>query len=490
MRAGLVGLALGLAWGCGQAQPPPPELRRACTSWKDDLEATITRQCVSCHGPSEPAAGYRADSYAGVITRARAGDATSPLVTAIDPAGADSIHAGFGPIFSVVRRWVVECDLNYQRSEIHGPGLMNPTAADFHGKVARDHGFDLELCASCHGADFSGGKANASCRTCHTDGPTSCTTCHGQPPQTGAHLGHVAGSTLGRSFDCSECHLKPDIYSAAGHLHPPPGHVRFGALAGAAASWNAETKICSNVGCHGGGRADSRASHPDPTWVADAAQVACGTCHGLPPSGHASSSTRCADCHSLVVDAANHFVDRTRHVDGHVDLAGGTGCTSCHGQPPATGAHRAHTEARHQLRGPIACGECHTVPQTIDSPAHIDGVAQVFPTAASGLAGADGAQPSWNRDTATCSGVYCHGGGARLQTDPSPGLAQAPRWLDGTQAALCGSCHGIPPATPAHAARPGLTECAGCHAQTMEPSGAIRITDGTSAHLNGVVDVQ
>jgi predicted CxxxxCH...CXXCH cytochrome family protein len=123
----------------------------------------------------------------------------------------------------------------------------------------------------------------------------------------------------------------------------------------------------------------------------------------------------------------------------------------------------------------------------------------------SGLATADGAQPSWDRASGTCSNVYCHGGGTRARADTGvPGgastLHQTPSWTGGPAEVGCGFCHSLPPRDARHAI-PGVaygsTHCVDCHSKTMTPSGDLirdafgrpaGPTGGPSFHLNGVVD--
>src|SRR6266568_7310584 len=200
--------AVLVAFGCASPQPLVPDVRPARVTWKQDVAPLLATSCGRCHTGAAAAAGYRTDNYLAVIAQARAGDATSPLLVMLDPARADASHGGLAAAFATLTTWVVDGDLGYERSEVHGNGMMNPSAPDFHGQVARELGWDLGKCAQCHGADFGGGKAGASCLTCHPGGPTACTTCHGQPPATGAHLAHTAGPTLGRKLDCTECHIK------------------------------------------------------------------------------------------------------------------------------------------------------------------------------------------------------------------------------------------------------------------------------------------
>ena len=130
----------------------------------------------------------------------------------------------------------------------------------------------------------------------------------------------------------------------------------------------------------------------------------CASCHGEDFAGGAAGSS-CLGCHT----------------------EGPTACTTCHGVPPASGAHAAHAS-----RAP--CETCHVVPAAWDAPGHLDD-----PPA-----------------EASCTGA-CH-----LSADPD--------WYGGPGEAACGTCHGVPPATHA----PGA--CTTCHA-------------ADAPHVDGVVDV-
>jgi predicted CxxxxCH...CXXCH cytochrome family protein len=420
------------------------------------------------------------------------------------------------------------------RRGIHECGILDPDSPDFHGALIRSVNWDLQSCAQCHGEDFSGGSAQSSCLGCHpgSGGPTGCATCHGAPPSTGAHAAHAAG-TIARPFDCTECHLKPRLYTDVGHilggdgtLLPPPAVVRFGALAAAsvdgvtragAPSWNGDSAICSNVYCHGAAFADAKAARTTPDWKGGASEAACGACHGLPPADHGNGpGARCELCHPAVAGAALSVSNPALHVDGQVQLGDGSGaCWACHGTtgnpaPPrdlsgntdpsaiGVGAHAAHVGATHRLSAPVLCGDCHVVPTALADAGHIDHdlPATVFPPAAltGSLSAADGAMPAWDHASARCANVYCHGGGATLSTDQSAGLERAPLWTGGTSEAACGGCHGVPPVDGSHQSTMTLDHCADCHPKTMDASGAIIVSGApgalTSMHINGVVDVQ
>jgi predicted CxxxxCH...CXXCH cytochrome family protein len=391
---------------------------------------------------------------------------------------------------------------------VHPPGWLDPSSDSFHGKDLERRGWSFALCQSCHGEDYAGKATAPSCLGCHPRGPTACDTCHAQPPATGAHVAHVA-----QGLTCSECHQVPATWDAPGHILdenrqpiPPPARVVLGPLANrdvtpprrtAPASWDHDSGQCSNVYCHGGVLGDPAAAHPQPAWTGGAAQGACGACHGTPPANHALSE--CAICHP------NSGAGTPRHIDGVIDVGDGSGtCTGCHGDaqspaPPrglhgellqsdlAVGAHRAHLVAG-RLRGPIACSECHVVPENVTDPGHIDSPLPAELTFGT-LARNDGAVPVWDRSTATCSHVYCHGGGTHLGSEPSTGKLAAQTWTANSASTIyCGACHGLPPSDTYHAPTLKLTDCATCHPNTVGPFGNILV--GNGKHINGMVDFQ
>jgi predicted CxxxxCH...CXXCH cytochrome family protein len=252
-----------------------------------------------------------------------------------------------------------------------------------------------------------------------------------------------------------------------------------------------------------------------PRWDGGEDEAVCGSCHGIPPADHAQDE--CATCHSTVIAADGTFVAPELHIDAIVQVgADGAGeCTGCHGSaespaPPrdlagrtdtslvTVGAHAAHLEAPYRLRGPVECSDCHVVPDTVLALGHLDSAlpAEAFPGGASfgGLASAGGAAPAWDRETATCSDVYCHGGGTVLAGDGAAGLVREPVWtrLSAGQAS-CGACHGIPPIDATHATDLTLRDCNGCHT-SVDAFGNIVLTGPATApaseHMDGDVDVR
>ncbi|WP_242339350.1 CxxxxCH/CxxCH domain-containing protein [Anaeromyxobacter sp. SG66] len=174
-----------------------------------------------------------------------------------------------------------------------------------------------------------------------------------------------------------------------------------------------------------------------------------------------------------------------RSVHGDPDPAT---CSRCHGSAdnaapplsvtggrdasdPVVGAHQVHVRGG-PLHAPIACSACHVVPQTVDAPGHIDNGREKVTFGAVAVMG--GASPRWTRETATCSGTYCHGG------TMGGGAHVAPVWNRGASEAACGACHGLPPPPP-HVQNP---DCGRCHLGYTASSVV------AATHVDGKVDVK
>jgi predicted CxxxxCH...CXXCH cytochrome family protein len=526
------------------SEPRPSQLGEVrCPTFSPDI-AKALGPCLPCHSGSSPAGDYRLGSYSALVSRqddgtARVvpGDRESSLLAAVrgERPGHDALPA---PARAVLEDWVVRCRLPPTRYRIHENGWMNPGDREaFHGAVLRRAAYDDAPCRRCHGDDPRGSPSGVACKTCHASGLSGCSTCHGDassaaPPRdlsglratsslgVGAHRTHLSNGTGHQAVRCEVCHLVPSVASADGHFRrgdatdDGPAEVRLPSAKGATASWDRTSATCTGTACHAPTR-DSRATRQAPRWPSVGTnEAACGTCHGLPPEGHADE--RCEVCHSQVLSGGK-FVRPDLHVNGAVEVGDGReGCLGCHGSGtssapprdllgrtdetlPGTGAHRAHLEARHRLRGPIACEECHLVPKDVSDPGHIDSAApaEVFPdvTGVSALARSDGATPVYAPGASTCASVYCHGGGVRASRDAATGLIRTPSWTGGPSQARCGSCHGVPPKDAAHTVEMGLSQCASCHGETIGPNGNLKVerdpASGVlkSTHLDGKVQV-
>ena len=454
IRATIVWVAAaGMGCALEREQPDPV----SCLTWESDARALLEQRCSTCHSGPRPAGQWDVGTYHLVldsgsdeVPNAIAGDRRSLMLTKIDPPSADSFHRFPEEVRAQLFEWVVDCRLALRDSRIHEPGIQNPRDPEFHGILIQKSGFDFSFCTNCHGGNFSGGRAKASCLSCHSEGPTDCATCHrgNIDPEHDAH----------QAYDCSVCHQVPSRWDQAGHLDPPPAEVTFSGLGArfSGASWQGGS--CKEVYCHG---------VFEPTWEVGIGQGACGTCHLNPPDGHASD--RCEHCHQR----------QGGHLDGEVQIGRSeTGCQGCHGtestpEPPPSlsgtasissvgvGAHQAHLEPTLRLRRPLRCQDCHLVPEMVTSPGHIDSPlpAEVFPEAIreQSVAFAGGNNAFWDRRTLTCV-EYCHGG-------------RSPVWNDIGPQVFCGSCHAIPPTDMTHDPVWDVFGCVDCHSSAIDPFG-------------------
>ena len=131
------------------------------------------------------------------------------------------------------------------------------------------------------------------------------------------------------------------------------------------------------------------------------------------------------------------------------------------------------------LMNPIACAECHVVPEDM---AH----ARTPPAqrvSFGALSSTGGATPTFVPGTAGCAASYCHG---NFSFNGVSGANATPIW---TSTALldCTGCHGMPPVGhPPLAGSITAASCSACHPLTVDVAGEI-VANG--AHLNGLADV-
>jgi predicted CxxxxCH...CXXCH cytochrome family protein len=354
-------------------------------------------------------------------------------------------------------------------------------------------------CSHCHGgvanpappADTSGGSATTSVTV-------------------GAHQLHLRDTPVRSAVSCTECHLVPAAVDSPGHIDSPPAEVTFGPLArhGATATptsptWSRSPDArCSDVYCHGAAMRSPPAQGPAWTFAQEpdpGRPGVCSTCHGAPPPLPHPQVAACSGCHPETVRPDGTIdVDAGRHIDGTVQVTG-LGCSSCHGSdqnpaPPVdtmgssattdvtVGAHQLHLRDT-PVRSAVHCSECHLVPAAVDSPGHVDSGPPAEVTF--GALASHTTTPSWNRGSATCSGVYCHG--ATMRSPPTQGpvwtFAQAP---DPGRPDVCSTCHGWPPPPP----HLQLTTCSGCHPETVVADGTNRTIDVAGGrHIDGILQV-
>lgn len=353
----------------------------------------------------------------------------------------------------------------------HEPGCLERREDD-------DPAADLGRCATCHGDAMAPGdflqRAAPPRDLLGAADPSY--------PGVGAHRIHVYASETHGAIVCSECHVVPETTEAAGHADDArPAEVRFGPLASAGErqpGYDVVARRCGDSYCH---------RQADAVWTEPrSSSEACGSCHALPPPEPHPQSERCDACHGQVVGPEGRVIAPELHVDGKVQFEAGP-CSLCHGQgddpaPPAdtlgntaasaigVGAHQAHLLGGAFSR-PLACAECHAVPDTVDSPGHADALpAEV---SFSGVASAGGRAPRWDRAATSCSESWCHG--------PSPGsVAPSPSWVEASPS-NCTSCHGAPPPAP----HPQITDCSRCHAEVVADDDVTIVN--RDLHVDGIV---
>lgn len=495
------------------------EKSRGVGAHRKHLEASTTHAALPCETCHTVPATVEAPGHADTDRPAEV------LMT-----GALATTGGKTPTYDAA---TLKCATSYCHG---GPGKY-PWPAEAVWNAPRSS--DQACGSSCHSLPPGGSHpASDKCEMCHTDtagpnhtiknaalhvngkidvGAMGCTTCHGSdsnaaPPRdtsgntdttsigVGAHQTHLAGGNFSKPVPCDTCHVVPDSVDAPGHMDSSlPAEVRFTGTAisgGSTPSWDRTKTSCSGSYCHPSTLGGANLA---PSWTkADGSQVYCGSCHSLPPPLPHSQNDQCYICHDQTVDSSMTIINRQLHVDGTVEVKGGS-CHACHGSsdnnaPPRSvsgsdqttdvgvGAHQTHLKGGQWSRK-VQCSECHKVPTSIEDPGHTDHPLPAI-LAFSGVAVASGSVPAWDQATATCSNVYCHG--AKLST----GSLTAPQWtnVNGSQAA-CGTCHGIPPISPSHPDK-SWEKCDWCHANTVgRDANNNLIFVNRDLHGNGTVDV-
>jgi len=221
-------------------------------------------------------------------------------------------------------------------------------------------------------------------------------------------------------------------------------------------------------------------------------------------NNNAWNLTQCKSCHGGDYKGG---VTGSSCLTCHTSSGGPQNCRLCHGgasghsNPPSAlngsneisalgvGVHVYHLDST-KYSAPVECNECHLpLEGGFNSPNHLgenpDGIAEiVFGTLAKTPTPGVTPDPVWNRETATCSNVYCHG-------DFEIGNNNAaPVWTD-PNTVKCGSCHGNPE-TGNPNPRPGgeyshweglqITNCYVCHGTVINPQGVIY---NKELHVNG-----
>jgi len=149
------------------------------------------------------------------------------------------------------------------------------------------------------------------------------------------------------------------------------------------------------------------------------------------------------------------------------------------------------------LSNAVACNSCHRVPSNVydqghfDSPAPVSFVNQLAKVPSGGTT----PSPTYDPNSLTCSGTYCHGSW-QLQKSSSAyqfvfadsvisGARFAPQWTGGDSQDACGTCHGLPPAGHRDFGT-SISTCTSCHYYNQsKQAGPL----DKSTHINGKIDL-
>ncbi len=209
----------------------------------------------------------------------------------------------------------------------------------------------------------------------------------------------------------------------------------------------------------------------------------CKSCHVQPNGPEA-----CNTCHGNFSDTTGTFIAPPR------DLNGDTSTTIA-----GVGAHFNHLYGD-SLSSNVQCAECHTVPQSVYSPGHINpglpAQVNMKDIATTNIA----SNAAYDYKSMTCSNTYCHGNFSYSISNAQPGDQFAfidsvmvgnnktVTWnkVDGSQAA-CGSCHDLPPKGHIGYQQFPLSSCVSCHWTVVDAQGNII---NKAKHINGNVNVR
>ena len=225
------------------------------------------------------------------------------------------------------------------------------------------------------------------------------------------------------------------------------------------------------VYCH-----DQGGARPRPTW-SETTPMACGDCHGSPPSGHYVGP--CSNCHAEANATGTALTGGPLHLNGKVDLGNGSGlCGACHGTGdspwPSTPRIRRirirRSRCRSIARTATWCRRRSSIPST-----STDG-AVTF----SGLAMARGSLPAWDGTSAQRrlprSQPRRPGGG------PRPGTTRRGRRPGAAHAT------GFHPREHTPATDCNRADCHGSEVSSM-PTAAPSITaTALSLHIDGIIE--
>jgi hypothetical protein len=353
----LVPALLGLA-GCADLKtdlpdPVTPGVQVHGTDWTDTAAATFhgyvvraaqgnVQSCLKCHG---------LDYQGGV---------SGVSCVACHKSEGATLHG---------RGWVTPGSPNFHGNTIRAANWDMRQCQTCHGGFYNG-GKVNSSCRDCH---------------TDTGGPEACATCHGStnpaPPRdlsrntaptargVGAHQIHLSGGAIAPGFACNECHVVPGPIYGGAHIDSTQGaELSFGSLSRRPSangtltpnpSYDSGALRCNNTFCHGNFTARKSEADPanrfaytdtsasavmsganyGPLWTGGSSEATCRTCHrsifvappappdtSAVPVGHIGplALTTCGNsgCHPGIVNASGQIADRTRHMNGRINVRG------------------------------------------------------------------------------------------------------------------------------------------------------------------------
>jgi len=414
-------------------------------------------------------------------------------------------------------------------SNIPGDGYGTCSTSKCHGRATRNWGINTTAptCEKCHG----------SANTAATKGEFKDTAGNPNSKYAGSHVSHLAGThEISSPITCDQCHVVPGSINSFGHMSSIPARLTFGSLATHDSypasntvrtmtpaysvvtdiNNNTTTRSCSNTYCHAGvrnvGDGNNPAGTPSgavpaPTWGVGV-YMSCDKCHGNPPASPHIQKTNCSGCHAHVNETNSGFIDKTKHINGVVDVTVDL-CLTCHSSTndcaptdtkcfnmPLKGAHAKHTDAELFLAGKsmsegdyidpswiygirykkgfpkYACGFCHPMnSSTHRSKIEIDldpSHSLVGTVKTKNKAGGPWVVAASFASTTNvkCDNVYCHSNGFISETTNAYAYKETPNWY-----------------TPDPWS--GVDKCTQCHGNSPNSGGIV----GSPAHTKHVVGV-
>jgi predicted CxxxxCH...CXXCH cytochrome family protein len=243
-----------------------------------------------------------------------------------------------------------------EMDDVHPDEWVNVSSPGFHGAYLQTKDWEVQECASCHGAHFDGGASGVSCYGCHASFP------HSQvfTSSAGYHPGYLRANLYPLTA-CQQCH---------------------------GTGYQGGTRVdvsCTTSGCH----VDASGTPKTPE--------ACNTCHGV-FSAPASNALSAAPPKSVAGGSSTSDPRVGAHQSHlYADFGKRVKCQECH-TVPASWNQSGHITA--DLRAEVVFN---------------DTLAKLTTNG-----GAVIPSPSYNTTTYQCSSVYCHGTFKNGNTGNSP----------------------------------------------------------------------